>query len=200
MHTYNNNRSNKLNFDRSLGLLQASNPVRKMCSTVANSIYFSRAILFVVILNGVIVALDTPDRGVEMYGTKPHIPKDVTFWLGNAFLILFGLEAIVKIVAYGFLLNGPDSYMWSYWNVFDLFIVITGILDVILDGGGWITTLRLMKCFQPLKALSKYKAGRMVMDTAEKALPMMIDVVLLLLWFVILATVMGVMLFGFATG
>ncbi|CAL6315060.1 unnamed protein product [Bathycoccus prasinos] len=188
--------SNKLNFDRSLGFLQASNPVRKMCSKVANSIYFSRAILFVVILNGVIVALDTPDRGVEMYGTKPHIPKDVTFWLGNAFLILFGLEAIVKIVAYGFLLNGPDSYMWSYWNVFDLFIVITGILDVILDGGGWITTLRLMKCFQPLKALSKYKAGRMVMDTAEKALPMMIDVVLLLLWFVILATVMGVMLFG----
>ncbi|CAL6322264.1 unnamed protein product [Bathycoccus prasinos] len=188
--------SNKLNFDRSLGFLQASNPVRKMCSKVANSIYFSRVILFVVILNGVIVALDTPDRGVEMYGTKPHIPKDVTFWLGNAFLILFGLEAIVKIVAYGFLLNGPDSYMWSYWNVFDLFIVITGILDVILDGGGWITTLRLMKCFQPLKALSKYKAGRMVMDTAEKALPMMIDVVLLLLWFVILATVMGVMLFG----
>jgi hypothetical protein len=188
--------SNKLNFDRSLGFLQASNPVRKMCSKVANSIYFSRAILFVVILNGVIVALDTPDRGVEMYGTKPHIPKDVTFWLGNAFLILFGLEAIVKIVAYGFLLNGPDSYMWSYWNVFDLFIVITGILDAILDGGGWITTLRLMKCFQPLKALSKYKAGRMVMDTAEKALPMMIDVVLLLLWFVILATVMGVMLFG----
>ena len=100
MHTYNNNRSNKLNFDRSLGFLQASNPVRKMCSKVANSIYFSRAILFVVILNGVIVALDTPDRGVEMYGTKPHIPKDVTFWLGNAFLILFGLEAIVKIVAH----------------------------------------------------------------------------------------------------
>ena len=57
------------------------------------------------ILNGVIAALDTPDRGVEMYGTKPHIPKDVTFWLGNAFLILFGLEAIVKIVAYGFLLT-----------------------------------------------------------------------------------------------
>lgn len=36
----------------------------------------------------------------------------------------------------------------------------------------------------------------MVMTTAEKALPMMMDVVLLLLWFVILATVMGVMLFG----
>ena len=34
------------------------------------------------------------------------------------------------------------------------------------------------------------------MTTAEKALPMMMDVVLLLLWFVILATVMGVMLFG----
>ena len=194
--SYNNCSSNKLNFDRSLGFLQASNPFRKMCSKVANSVYFSRVVLFVVILNGILVALDTPDRGVEMYGTKPHIPKDVTFWLGNAFLILFGLEAIVKIVAYGFLLNGPESYMWSYWNVFDLFIVITGILDVILDGGGWITTLRLMKCFQPLKALSKYKAGRMVMDTAEKALPMMMDVVLLLLWFVILATVMGVMLFG----
>ena len=167
-----------------------------MCAKVASSVYFSSAVLFVVVLNGIIVALDTPDRGVEKYGTKPHIPKDVTFWLGNAFLILFGLEAIIKIVAHGFLLNGPDSYMWSYWNVFDLFIVVSGVLDVILDGGGWITTLRLMKCFQPLKHLSKYKAGRMVMTTAEKALPMMMDVVLLLLWFVILATVMGVMLFG----
>ena len=101
-----------------------------MCSTVANSYTFS-AILFVVILNGVIVALDTPDGGGNVR-TKPH-SKDVTFWLKRV-LILFGLEAIVKIVAYGFLLNGPDSYLWSYWNVFDLFIVITGILDVILDG------------------------------------------------------------------
>jgi len=170
--------------------------MRRMCNTIANSLLFQQIVLVIVILNGVIIAIDTPDRAVELYGTKPNIPKDVTFWLGNTFLILFGLESIIKIVAYGFLFNGPSSYMWSYWNAFDLLIVVTGVIDVVLDGGGWITTLRLMKCFQPLKQLSKYKAGRMVMETAEKALPMMFDVVLLLLWFVILATVMGVMLFG----
>ena len=54
-----------------------------MCAKVASSVYFSSAVLFVVVLNGIIAALDTPDRGVEKYGTKPHIPKDVMKRVGK---------------------------------------------------------------------------------------------------------------------
>ena len=72
--------------------MSSENAMRRMCNTIANSLLFQQIVLVIVILNGVIIAIDTPDRAVELYGTKPNIPKDVTFWLGNTFLILFGLE------------------------------------------------------------------------------------------------------------
>jgi hypothetical protein len=55
-----------------------------------------------------------------------------TCWLANLaaqvldmyFAVVFGLEAIIKIVMCGFLFNGRGSYMRSPWNVLDLFIVV----------------------------------------------------------------------------
>jgi len=43
-------------------------------------------------------------------------------WL---FLIIFTVEAIIKIIAYGFVLH-PGAYLRSIWNILDFIIVIAG--------------------------------------------------------------------------
>ena len=41
------------------------------------------------------------------------------------FLVIFTLEAIMKVVAYGFALH-PGSYLRNGWNILDFFIVSVG--------------------------------------------------------------------------
>jgi len=41
------------------------------------------------------------------------------------FLIIFTTEAIIKIIAYGFVMH-PGAYLRSGWNMLDFVIVIVG--------------------------------------------------------------------------
>jgi Ion transport protein len=41
------------------------------------------------------------------------------------FLVIFSLEAVVKIIAYGFALH-PGAYLRSGWNFLDFVIVVIG--------------------------------------------------------------------------
>ena len=46
----------------------------------------------------------------------------------------FIVEAILKILAYGFIMNGKDSYLRSFGNILDFLIVIVSIVDFIYSG------------------------------------------------------------------
>jgi hypothetical protein len=43
---------------------------------------------------------------------------------------IFTLEVIIKVMANGFILNGPTSYVHNGWNMIDLVIVITSLLAI----------------------------------------------------------------------
>jgi len=46
----------------------------------------------------------------------------------------FLVEAIVKIIALGFLFNGKHSYLRTFANVLDFVIVVCGMTGIILKG------------------------------------------------------------------
>lgn len=48
--------------------------------------------------------------------------------LNLVFTVIFIIEAIMKLVAYGI-----KGYFYSGWNKFDFFVVITSILDFVLE-------------------------------------------------------------------
>ena len=39
----------------------------------------------------------------------------------------------MKIIVFGLVFNGPDSYLRGAWNILDIFVVIVGILVLVLD-------------------------------------------------------------------
>jgi len=43
------------------------------------------------------------------------------------FLVIFTLECIIKIIAYGFVLH-PYAYLRSGWNMLDFIIVVVGLV------------------------------------------------------------------------
>ena len=67
----------------------------------------------------------------------PESP-DVVFvsYLDNCFTVLFTLEAIIKIVAMGFLFNnqtlrekGATPYIRNPWNMLDFVVVVASVID-----------------------------------------------------------------------
>jgi len=46
--------------------------------------------------------------------------------------LLFSIEAIVKIIVVGFLLNGKDSYLRLLWNIIDFSTVVISIVSYLI--------------------------------------------------------------------
>lgn len=46
-------------------------------------------------------------------------------YLGYIFTIIFAIECVLKIVAYGFFVH-KKSYLRDWWNAIDLTVVVTG--------------------------------------------------------------------------
>lgn len=42
---------------------------------------------------------------------------------------LFAIEFLLKVIAYGFISCGETSYLRSWANIFDLFVLLTQMLD-----------------------------------------------------------------------
>lgn len=46
--------------------------------------------------------------------------------LDIVFVVVFSIEAVLKILVKGVLFTGPDAYMRNAWNVLDFIVVVTG--------------------------------------------------------------------------
>lgn len=85
---------------------------------------FEGFILFLIILSSIFLAVENPREKQE--GTKFEILKNMDICM----TAVFTLEVIVKLYAWGFLLNGKKSYFRSIWNCLDFIIVIFSLLSL----------------------------------------------------------------------
>jgi len=52
--------------------------------------------------------------------------------IGNIFVGIFLIESILKIMALG-LVCGRKAYLKSGWNILDFLVVVTGVVEIILE-------------------------------------------------------------------
>ena len=169
--------------------------LRRACEGLRTHPTFEGIVFACVILNGVNIGLTIPEAQLDA-GVDPILPTAVTKTFEIMFLLVFAAEAVIKIIAQGFLI-GEDHYLRSYWNILDFTVVVASIVDIISSSiGARFSTLRLIRTLQPLRSLNKFKSGRIVIETLSKSFPMLVDVVLFMLWFVVSMTVLGVVFFG----
>lgn len=74
------------------------------------------------------------------------------------FALVFLLEALIKIIAFGLILNGQKSYLRSAENVLDFLIVIGSIVEFALHGSTSITglrTFRMIRILRPLRIIAR---------------------------------------------
>ncbi|KAK1327945.1 hypothetical protein QTO34_012367 [Cnephaeus nilssonii] len=126
------------------------------------------------------------------------------------FLIVFSVEAAMKIIAYGFLFH-PDAYLRSGWNVLDFIIVFLGVFTVILEqvnliqsnttplsskGAGLdVKALRAFRVLRPLRLVSGVPSLQVVLNSIFKAMLPLFHIALLVLFMVIIYAIIGLELF-----
>ena len=100
-----------------------------------------------------LLALENPLNDPESKLVRFLIYSDM------AFTSIFAFEAVMKVIALGFISNGKKSYIKNGWNVVDLTVVSVSILSLAITDKTLkiVKIFRLLKILRPLRVISRNK-------------------------------------------
>ncbi|KAM9212078.1 voltage-dependent L-type calcium channel subunit alpha-1S [Dugong dugon] len=190
---------------RTLFCLTLQNPLRKACISIVEWKPFETIILLTIFANCVALAVYLPMPEDDNNSLNLGLEK-----LEYFFLIVFSIEAAMKIIACGFLFH-QDAYLRSGWNVLDFIIVFLGLFTVILEqvnviqsnttplgskGAGLdVKALRAFRVLRPLRLVSGVPSLQVVLNSIFQAMLPLFHIALLVLFMLIIYAIIGLELF-----
>eukprot|EP00164_Ancoracysta_twista_P003985 GFYU01005348.1.p1 GENE.GFYU01005348.1~~GFYU01005348.1.p1 ORF type:complete len:457 (-),score=157.31 GFYU01005348.1:206-1576(-) len=164
---------------------------------VIESGWFSSGILFVILLNTILLTLQTTPSSQRNFGWYFS-------FIDNVFLGIYLFELLVKLWVLG------SKFFDSGWNLFDGFIVITSFIDWMKEIALSLVTLdpkifRLLRVFRAVRALralrvlrtiSFLKSLQIIVQTLLRSIPAMGNVVWLLLLVMYIFALIGRNMYG----
>jgi voltage-gated sodium channel len=140
---------------------------------------FQNVILAVIIINAIIIGMETSPAMMEQFG-------GILIVLDTIALGIFIVEILLKLFVYRL------SFFKNGWNVFDFVIVAVALLPT----GGNLSVLRALRILRALRLVSAMPKMRKVVQGLFAAIPSMGTVILLLGLVFYIAAVMATKLFG----
>lgn len=154
----------------------------KIRQTLVNFInysrFFSYTILFSIVLSILVILLDSPDSRSEGF----KLTLIVFDWI---LTVIFTLESVLKIIAFGFFFNGPTSYLrnkldfidfisliFSYWYLLTVKITIedTEVAENNLSINKIIRIIKIFRIFRTFKIIGKSKSLRATLKAMTSSL------------------------------
>ncbi|GAF66324.1 ion transporter [Alkalihalobacillus trypoxylicola] len=151
------------------------------CQKIVNHRYFTVSIILLILVNAVLVGLETyPDLRKE-YGSFFHLVDSILLWI-------FTFEILAR-----FLATVPHrNFFKGGWNWFDLLIILASHL---LTGGHFITVLRILRVLRVLRAISVIPSLRRLVDALMLTIPALGNILILMSIIFYIFAVLGTMLF-----
>jgi voltage-gated sodium channel len=143
------------------------------------SSFTRKIILSVIIINAIVLGLDTSDTARAMAGGYLGTIDDLCLWI-------FVIELCAKMAAYGW------RFFLTPWNIFDFLVVGVSLAS----GGGGLSVLRALRVLRVLRVISFAPRLRRVVEGFVSALPGMASVFLLMTIIFYIGSVMATKLFG----
>ena len=153
------------------------------CARIAGSKRFQLTIFGVIVLNAIVLGLDTYDSVDERWG-------DTLFLLNEIFLGIFIVEILIRISAYG---SRPQDYFKDRWNVFDFIVVFAVFIPGVRENATLLRLVRLLRVVRVISVLPDLRVLISGMGKALKPIGSMAAMTLLLLF---VYGMIGVQLFG----
>lgn len=134
---------------------------------VVSSGWFEPFMIGCIIVNAVIIGLETSKDIESAYGDMLHLGNDF-------FLLVFIVEAVLKIAAVAPRLR---LYFGNGWNLFDFSVVV---LSLVPSTGEFALVARLIRVLRALRLISAVPQLRLIVATLVRSIPSMGHVIMLM--------------------
>ncbi|XP_067130024.1 voltage-dependent calcium channel type A subunit alpha-1-like isoform X9 [Centruroides vittatus] len=171
----------------SLFLLSDKNIVRRCTKFIIEWPPFEYAVLLTIIANCIVLALEEHLPRGDRTPLAQKLEKTEPYFLG-----IFCVEALLKILALGFLLH-KGSYLRNIWNLMDFIVVVTGFITLFApqDLDVDLRTLRAIRVLRPLKLVSGIPSLQVVLKSIIKAMAPLLQIGLLVLFAIVIFAIIG---------
>lgn len=154
---------------------------KQTCAIISEHRWFTNIIIILILINAVIVGLETYPNIVQEIGSWLHILDQMLLWI-------FTVEIAIRLIGS----KSVGSFFKDPWNVFDFVIIAAGHL---LAGSYYVTVLRILRVLRVLRAISVIPSLRKMVNALIKTIPSMGTIMLLLGLFFYVYAVIGTMLY-----
>ncbi|XP_053326257.1 voltage-dependent T-type calcium channel subunit alpha-1I [Spea bombifrons] len=168
-------------------------PARLLIHSVCTSHYLDIFITIIICLNVVTMSLE--------HYSQPRSLEVALKYCNYMFTTVFVLEAVLKLVAFGF-----RRFFKDRWNQLDLAIVLLSVMGITLEeieinaalpiNPTIIRIMRVLRITRVLKLLKMATGMRALLDTVVQALPQVGNLGLLFMLLFFIYAALGVELFG----
>ncbi|CAD8079150.1 unnamed protein product [Paramecium primaurelia] len=143
--------------------------------------------LIMIVFNSIMLAIDDPTTNIQ---TSFQNLTDIIF------LAYYTAEAILKIIAQGFIIP-KKSYLRDTWNILDFSVIITAYIPYFLDSNSVnLNALRSFRVLRPLRTVSSIKALRTILLALFASIAQLRDAAVVLMFFYSIFAIAGVQLFS----
>ena len=156
---------------------------------LTHSKVFDKFIVLIVVLNTVALMCKSYQMNVYL--------EDLLKFLNIVFALIFNVEMILKLVSDGY------RYFLDNWNLFDMFIVITADIGIILEmysvPGNFksvSTVFRALRILRIAKLLKEFKNIRVILDSVAVILPNISHVMCLFILILYIYACIGIYMFA----
>ena len=111
---------------KSLYCLGPESKIRQFFVRLVTHKYFDPFIMTLIFISTILMAVDSPLNDPD--STLSQVLNIIDIVITSFFV----LESVTKIISYGFIMNGPESYLRISWNVMDFIIVIFSVSSISL--------------------------------------------------------------------
>lgn len=157
--------------------------IQARCQRIAGARRFQLFIFGVILVNAVVLGLDTYESINERWG-------DELFILNEVFLGIYIVEILIRIGAYG---RRPQDYFRSGWNVFDFVVVFAVFIPGVRENALLLRTVRLLRIVRIISVLPELRVLVSGMIRAVRPIGAMAAMTVVLLF---VYAMIGTKLFG----
>lgn len=170
------------------------NKFRRKVHKIVTWTGFDIFIMIIIVSNMIVMGLT--------YEDEPIVYTNTLLYINLVFTGIFVVECVMKLIAFGL------TYFQSSWNIFDISVVISSLIDISLTymnastltflkvGPQLIRVLRVLRVSRLLRLINKYPGLQALIKTITFSLPSLLSVFTLLLLIFFIFAILGVFLFN----
>lgn len=161
---------------------------RLFARKIVENKWFNLTIMFLIILNGLLI-------GVQTYDNTPDFIQVVQLCI----LFVFFLEIIIRWKGR----NSTEEYFADRWNLFDIFILVIGVIpevaDIVLESDSEskniLSTLRILRVIQLTRSIRAIGELQLLIGVLVKSIRSLSYIAVLFLLIMYIYAIIGVTLF-----